>query len=346
MTHDLQGSSVGNRGSQLRDDSVVLEVENLQVRLDDARGSSYPVSDMSLRLRQNETLAILGESGSGKSVTSLALMGLLNSDKFSVHADRMVLGQTDLSTLDPRGWRSVRGVRMAMVFQDPQSSLNPVQTIGAQIAEMFILHDGASRRDAKRRAIELMDRVRIPDAARRYSAYPHQFSGGMRQRVVIAIALALNPEVLIADEPTTALDVTVQARILELFRDLAKESRMGVVLITHDVGVAATVADQVNVMYAGRLVESGTTMEVLGNPSHPYTDGLLRAVPSTADRDTPLTPIPGSPPLLSDVPSGCAFHPRCPFARADCSTTIPDSRRLGGSHTTACSYSEEIYHVH
>lgn len=326
-----------------RNDALALDVENLRVGLNDANGESHPVREMSLRLRANETLAILGESGSGKSVTSLALMGLLNEGKFSVTADRMLLGDTDLASLSPREWQSVRGPRMAMVFQDPQSSLNPVHAVGAQIAEMFIIHEGATRRDAKRRAIELMDRVHIPDAVSRYSAYPHQFSGGMRQRIVIAIALALNPEVLIADEPTTALDVTVQSRILELFRELAQDSRMGVVLITHDVGVAATVADHVNVMYAGRLVESGTTKEVLGNPSHPYTEGLLRAVPSATDRSNPLKPIPGSPPLLTDVPMGCAFHPRCAYARSTCSEVVPPRRAIDVSHATACLFANEIY---
>lgn len=320
----------------------LLRAEHLAVQLDTTDQTLWPVRDISLTLHERQTLAILGESGSGKSVTSLALMGLLPRDRFTVSAEAMDLRGEDLTSLSEREWRSVRGSRIAMVFQDPQSSLNPVYTVGAQIAETFRLHRGASRRDARRASIELMDRVRIPDAAAKFDAYPHEFSGGMRQRVVIAIALALDPEVLIADEPTTALDVTVQAQILDLFTEIARDSSMGTILITHDVAVAATVADEISVMYAGRLVESGPTRQVLEHPAHPYTQGLLRAVPNAIDARENLIPIKGSPPNLARVPSGCAFHPRCPYAQDTCAADRPALRRVGEDRLSACFFTEEV----
>jgi oligopeptide transport system ATP-binding protein len=335
-------NEVGPGLGQLAQGSPVLDVRHLQVRLETLDGPLFPVRDMSLNVSAHETVAILGESGSGKSVTSLALMGLLSKSNFAVSAESMRLKDVDLTQATERSWRSIRGSRIAMVFQDPQSSLNPVYTVGSQIAEMFTLGRGASRRDARRAALEMMDKVRIPDAANKYDSYPHEFSGGMRQRIVIAIALALEPELLIADEPTTALDVTVQARILELFKEVAKDSNMGTVLITHDVAVAATVADRISVMYAGRLVEEGPTRQVLEHPAHPYTQGLLAAVPNAADSRTVLIPIKGSPPNLSSIPSGCAFHTRCPLAREECGEAIPGLRQIADERSSACFFAEEV----
>jgi oligopeptide transport system ATP-binding protein len=323
-------------------DGALLDVRHLAVRLGTTAGALWPVRDISLTLRERQTIAILGESGSGKSVTSLALMGLLDPGKFDVTSERMALRGEDLSALTEQRWQHVRGSRIAMVFQDPQTSLNPVYTVGAQIAETFRLHRGMSKKDARKAAIELMDRVRIPDAAAKFDSYPHQFSGGMRQRVVIAIALALDPEVLIADEPTTALDVTVQSEILDLFRDLARDSSMGTILITHDVAVAATVADEISVMYAGRLVESGPTRQILERPAHPYTEGLLRAVPNATDARDVLVPITGSPPSLANVPSGCSFHPRCPYAQDRCRSERPELREIAPGRNSACFFAEEV----
>jgi oligopeptide transport system ATP-binding protein len=333
---------VGSGRAQRVQSSPVLDVQHLQVRLETLEGPLFPVRDMSLNVSAHETVAILGESGSGKSVTSLALMGLLPRETFNVSAESMRLKDQDLSIATEKTWRSIRGSRIAMVFQDPQSSLNPVYTVGSQIAEMFKLHRGASRQDARRAALEMMDRVRIPDAANKYDSYPHEFSGGMRQRIVIAIALALDPELLIADEPTTALDVTVQARILDLFKEIAKESNMGTILITHDIAVAATVADRISVMYAGRLVEEGPTRQVLEHPAHPYTQGLLAAVPNSSDGRTTLIPIKGSPPNLSSIPSGCAFHTRCPIARDECAQGVPALREVSPERSSACFFAEEV----
>jgi oligopeptide transport system ATP-binding protein len=321
--------------------SPALDLRHLLVRVETSTGPLFPVRDLSLTVAPSETVAVLGESGSGKSITAMALMGLLPKETFVVEAETMSLGDTDLLSASENAWRSIRGSRIAMVFQDPQSSLNPVYTVGFQIAEMFRLHRGANRREARRMAIEMMDRVRIPDAANRYNSYPHEFSGGMRQRIVIAIALTLDPSVLIADEPTSSLDVTVQARILDLFKELAGDSSMGTILITHDVAVAATVADRIAVMYAGRLVELGSTRQVLEQPAHPYTQGLLAAVPNAVDSRSALIPIKGSPPNLSSIPSGCAFHTRCPLARDECAS-VPELRAVAPERMSACFFAEEV----
>jgi oligopeptide transport system ATP-binding protein len=342
LTIESVNDTAGPGLAQPAQGSPVLNVQHLGVQLETLDGPLFPVRDVSLNVHANETVAILGESGSGKSVTSLALMGLLPKDKFSVTAESMTLKDVDLATATEKSWRSIRGSRIAMVFQDPQSSLNPVYTVGSQIAEMFTLHRGASRRDARRAALEMMDKVQIPDAANKFDSYPHEFSGGMRQRIVIAIALSLEPELLIADEPTTALDVTVQAQILDLFKEVARDSNMGTILITHDIAVAATVADRISVMYAGRLVEEGPTRRVLEHPAHPYTQGLLAAVPNAADARAVLIPIKGSPPNLSSIPSGCAFHTRCPLARDECAERKPALREIAQQRSSACFFAEEV----
>jgi oligopeptide transport system ATP-binding protein len=302
---------------------TVLSVRELVVEFATADGVVSAVNGVGFDLAAGETLAILGESGSGKSVTAQAVMGLIERPGRVVGGAVRFEGR-DLLAASAEERRRVRGSGLAMVFQDPLSALNPVWSVGFQIGELFRVHRGLSRRESRRRAVELLERVRIPAAAQRVGEYPHQFSGGMRQRVMIAMALALDPKVLIADEPTTALDVTVQAQILELLDDLRTETGMGLLLITHDLGVVAETADRVAVMYAGRIVETGPTDAVLASPAHPYTEGLLASVPrGQSGREERLRPIAGAPPSLARIPPGCPFHPRCPYAIERCRTERP-----------------------
>ena len=321
----------------------LLEVRDLAVEFRGRDDVVSAVNGVSFDLRAGETLAILGESGSGKSVTAQAVMGLIGPPGVVTGGTVRFRG-TDLLQLPEEERRRVRGEGLAMIFQDPLSALNPVYSVGFQIAEMFRVHRGTGRKEAKRRAVELLERVRIPSAVQRVDEYPHQFSGGMRQRVMIAMALALDPAVLIADEPTTALDVTVQAQILDLLADLRRETGMGLVLITHDLGVAADVADRVEVMYAGRVVETGPAAEVLRAPRHPYTEGLLASVPTGAGRERRLDPIPGAPPSLSRIPAGCTFHPRCPYAFDRCRVEMPALLPVvpGSSRESACWRADEV----
>jgi oligopeptide transport system ATP-binding protein len=322
-------------------DAPLLEVEDLSVEFDTPAGPLRAVRGVSFQVGACETLAIVGESGSGKSVTAQALMGLVPPSA-RVAGGRVVIEGRDVVGLPDREWRKVRGERIAMIFQDPLSALNPSLTVGYQIAEMFRRHRGTGRADARRRAAELMAQVGIPDAERRLGEYPHRFSGGMRQRVMIAMALALDPRLLIADEPTTALDVTVQAQILRLLRQRQRADRLGMILISHDLGVVARAADRVAVMYAGRIVETGTVAEVYERPAHPYTRSLMRAVPTGWDDDAPLEAIEGQPPDLAALPAGCSFHPRCPFARDLCREVEPEPRDLGHRRAGACHFSEEV----
>jgi oligopeptide transport system ATP-binding protein len=306
------------------------------------------VNGVGFTLGRGETLAIVGESGSGKSVTAQAVMGLVERPGRVKRGSVRFMG-VELLALGEEEWRQVRGRRIAMIFQDPLSALNPVFSVGFQIAEMFRVHQGLDRRTARRRAVELLERVRIPSAAGRVRDHPHQFSGGMRQRVMIAMALALDPEVLIADEPTTALDVTVQAQILELLSELQAETGMGLLLITHDLGVAAEVADRVAVMYAGRVVETGPAEAVLVTPRHPYTDGLLASRPRGEGRlGRRLEPIAGAPPSLSRIPPGCPFNPRCPYAVERCRAELPPLTEVpgtgpSGARQSACWRTEEVF---
>jgi oligopeptide transport system ATP-binding protein len=320
----------------------MLEVADLHVEFRTRDGVVHAVNGVSYRVDRGEALAILGESGSGKSVSAQAVMGLIDSPPGFVTAGEVRYRGEDLLALPEARRRAVRGRRIAMIFQDALSALNPVFSVGDQIAEMYRVHEGLSRADARDRAVQMMDRVHIPSAAARYGDYPHQFSGGMRQRVMIAMALALGPEVLIADEPTTALDVTVQAQIMELLAELRRERDMALILITHDLGVVADVADRIAVMYAGRVVESGTVRELYKRPAHPYTEGLLRSVPRVDQKGRDLTPIGGSPPNLLRIPSGCPFHPRCPYARELCSAEVPPLREVDPGHRSACHFAEEV----
>jgi oligopeptide transport system ATP-binding protein len=341
--HCAMPSIPGSADALSRTLGPVLEVEGLAVEFATPDGVVAAVNGVGFTLTRGETLAVVGESGSGKSVTAQAIMGLIERPG-RVTAGAVRFAGVDLLALPAEERRRIRGRRMAMIFQDPLSALNPVYSVGFQIGEMFRVHQGMSRGEARRRAVELLDRVRIPSAASRVGDYPHQFSGGMRQRVMIALAIALGPEVLIADEPTTALDVTVQAQILELLDELRAATGMGLVLITHDLGVAAETADRVAVMYAGRIVETGPAVEVLTRPGHPYTEGLLASLPQGEGRlGRRLAPIAGAPPSLSRIPPGCPFHPRCPYAVERCRSELPPLAEVAGGRVSACWRAEEVF---
>ncbi|MGK5632832.1 ABC transporter ATP-binding protein [Streptomyces sp. URMC 123] len=304
----------------------MLEVRDLHVEFRTRDGVAKAVNGVSYSVAAGETLAVLGESGSGKSVTAQAVMGILDSPPGRVTGGQVLFQGRDLLTLGARERRAIRGARMAMIFQDALSALNPVLTVGYQLGEMFRVHRGLSRRKAKERAVELMDRVRIPAARQRVNDYPHQFSGGMRQRIMIAMAMALEPDLIIADEPTTALDVTVQAQVMDLLAELQRELRMGLILITHDLGVVADVADKIAVMYAGRIVETAPVRELYRSPAHPYTRGLLDSIPRLDRKGQELYAIKGLPPNLLAVPVGCPFHPRCAFTAEVGGTRCADER--------------------
>ncbi|NUR29913.1 MAG: ABC transporter ATP-binding protein [Catenulispora sp.] len=321
----------------------LLTVEDLSVRFRTEGGVVQAVTGLNFELRRGRTLAVVGESGSGKSATGLALLGLHNRLRTEV-TGRVEFDGVDLAALDERGFSAYRGSRIAMVFQDALTALSPYHTVERQLTDGYRRRTGAGRQQAKARAVEMLARVGIPDPVRRVEEYPHEFSGGMRQRVMIAMALMGEPDLVIADEPTTALDVTVQAQILDLLADLQAESQLAILLITHDLGVVSGVAHDVMVMYGGRCVEYGPAADVLAAPEHPYTAGLLRSVPTLhGDADAELVPIPGSPPNLLDPPGGCAFHPRCDVRSQvvgdECETsvpilepTLPDPRRYRACH--------------
>ena len=301
---------------------AVLRVEGLKTWFHTEHGVVKAVDGVSFEVRKGEVLGLVGESGSGKSVTNLSVLQLVPRPPGRYEAGHIWFDGQDLLTLSERQLRKVRGRRVSMIFQDPMTSLNPYLRVSVQIGEVLQLHEGLSRREARERSIELLEAVGIPDPGRRIDAHPHELSGGMRQRVMIAMALACSPELLLADEPTTALDVTVQAQILELIGGLCRERGTAVVLVTHDLGVVAGVADRVAVMYAGRIVEQGPVDRLFAAPKHPYTQGLLRSLPRL-DRKEALTAIPGLPPDLSTLGPGCAFAPRCPAVHGRCTMAAP-----------------------
>ena len=326
---------------------ALLTVDDLHVRFGTERGLVYAVNGISFDIGPGETLGIVGESGCGKSVTALALLGILARNGRVTQGTAM-FGGRDLLSLTDQQLRSVRGREIAMIFQDPMTSLNPVFTIGDQISEAVLTHNaGMKDSAARKRTIELLQSVGVPFAERRVDQYPHEFSGGMRQRAMIAMAMANNPNVLIADEPTTALDVTIQAQIVEVIKAAQEQTDAAIVLITHDLGLIAELADRVVVMYAGRVVELGDVFTIFESPRHPYTIGLMNSlarVDSDLDR---LQPIPGQPPSLLNPPPGCAFHPRCIHSqgRAVCRTEIPELRVAeggGDDHRSACHFAEEL----
>ncbi|MFF5182457.1 ABC transporter ATP-binding protein [Streptomyces sp. NPDC000345] len=323
---------------------MLLEVRDLRVEFRTRDGIAKAVNGVGYAVDAGETLAVLGESGSGKSVTAQAVMGILDTPPGRITGGEVLFQGRDLLKLKEDERRKVRGAEMAMIFQDALSSLNPVLSVGDQLGEMFVVHRGMSRKDARTRAVELMDRVRIPAARERAGDYPHQFSGGMRQRIMIAMALALEPALIIADEPTTALDVTVQAQVMDLLAELRREYRMGLVLITHDLGVVADVADRIAVMYAGRIVESAPVHDLYKAPAHPYTRGLLDSVPRLDQKGGELYAIKGLPPSLMDVPPGCPFHPRCPAARDVCRTEVPPLYEVDEDRGSACHFWRECLH--
>jgi peptide/nickel transport system ATP-binding protein len=316
-----------------------LDVQDLHIHFPTDDGLVKAVEGLSFRLERGRTLGIVGESGSGKSVTSLGILGLHNRRNARV-SGRIWLDGSELVAADPDDVRRLRGDKMAMIFQDPLSAMHPYYRVGRQIAEAYQVHNDVSKKVARDRAIELLDLVGIPEPRSRVDAYPHQFSGGMRQRAMIAMALSCNPELLIADEPTTALDVTVQAQILDLMKDLQKEFNSAIIIITHDLGVVAEVADDVLVMYAGQVIETGSVGDIFYAPEHPYTWGLLGSV-TRIDRERAgrLQPIPGNPPSLINVPTGCPFHPRCAYAELNGGKereVNPPLAEAGPGHLVAC----------
>ncbi|MBQ0867253.1 ABC transporter ATP-binding protein [Streptomyces smyrnaeus] len=321
----------------------LLEVRDLHVEFHTRDGVAQAVNGVSYSVEAGESLAVLGESGSGKSVTAQAVMGILDMPPGRITGGRILFQGRDLLELPEEERRKIRGSKMAMIFQDALSSLNPVLTVGYQLAEMFRVHQGLGRKEARARAVELMERVRIPAARQRVGDFPHQFSGGMRQRIMIAMALALEPDLIIADEPTTALDVTVQAQVMELLADLQREFNMGLILITHDLGVVADVADKIAVMYAGRIVETAPVKELYRAPAHPYTKGLLDSIPRLDQKGQELNVIRGMPPSLLEIPPGCAYNPRCPMARAVCRTDEPPLYEVSDERRSACHFWKEMF---
>jgi oligopeptide/dipeptide ABC transporter ATP-binding protein len=320
----------------------LLEVHDLTTTFRTSGGEITAIEDVSFNLREGEILGIVGESGSGKSVTALAIMGLLPQPPAKIRQGEIRFAGQDLLTLSDRAMQRLRGPGIAMVFQEPMTSLNPVFTIGQQVMETIQAHERLSGRQVFARAVEMLEKVGIPSAARRMSDYPHQLSGGQRQRVMLAIALVCRPKLLIADEPTTALDVTIQAQILDLLMDLRDEFGMAVMLITHNMGVIAETADRVMVMYSGRVIEQALVAELFDHPLHPYTRGLLSCVPTLDQEQARLVAIPGSLPEPSRRPQGCRFRGRCEFEVGACSEAVPTLRPLAEAHAAACIRAEEL----
>ena len=317
----------------------LLEVRNLQTHFHTQDGVVKAVDGVSFYVNRGETLGIVGESGCGKSVTSLSIMRLIPNPPGKIAGGEIIFDGEDLLKKSEEQMRHIRGNRIAMIFQDPMTSLNPVLTVGRQITESLELHMRLGKNEAISRAAELLDMVGIPSASKRLDNYPHQFSGGMRQRVMIAMALSCNPELLIADEPTTALDVTIQAQILDLINKLKEELDTAVIMITHDLGVVAGMTDRVTVMYAGKVVEEGSTSEIFANPRMPYTIGLLRSIPRLDESERrKLTPIRGLPPSLIDLPQLCPFSPRCDYAQEACLSQVPPLRTVAEDHRAACLF--------
>jgi oligopeptide transport system ATP-binding protein len=336
-------ATLSRSSSNGRSGEPLLEVKNLRTQFFTQDGVVKAVEDVSFYVMPGETLGVVGESGSGKSITGLSIMRLIPNPPGKIVNGEVIFEGQDLLKLNDDQIRRIRGNQIAMIFQDPMTSLNPVLTINRQISEALQLHMGMSKDQAKARSIELLRMVGIPNAEERIDQYPHQFSGGMRQRVMIAMALSCDPKLLIADEPTTALDVTIQAQILDLMRSLQAERDTGVIMITHSMGVVAGMADRVQVMYAGSIVETATTEEIFANPRHPYTVGLMKSIPRLDARERErLEPIRGLPPDLIDLPDICPFVPRCDYAREKCEQKRPPLLEVAPGHMSACWFWEEV----
>ena len=320
---------------------ILLDVKDLNIRFKTKKGYVNAVEHLDFHVKKGELLALVGESGCGKSVTSLAVMDLIERPG-EVKAESMMLDGHELTTTPPNEKRKMRGTEMAMIFQDPLTSLNPLYTIGNQLSEQFLTHiPGCTKQQAKEKSIEIIRKTGIPRPEAVYKSYPHELSGGMRQRVMIAIALACNPKLLIADEPTTALDVTIQAQILHLMQDLIKDFDTSILFITHDLGVVAEMADRVVVMYTGQIVEEADVYTLFHNPKHPYTQGLLNSTINVQQQDDTLEPIAGTVPSLSHLPEGCRFHPRCKYATEACKHTMPQLVEVGPGHYSRCLLAEK-----
>ena len=322
----------------------VLEIKDLVVHYETSDACVQAVNGISLSIDKKQTLGLVGETGAGKTTTAMSILNLVPNPPGKIKNGSVVLNGTDMLTADSATLEKIRGNDVAMIFQDPMTALNPVETVGDQIAEAVLLHNDCTKEEAMQRAKEMLNLVGIAES-RAYD-YPHQFSGGMKQRVVIAIALACSPSLLIADEPTTALDVTIQAQVLELMKGLIRDAGMSMLMITHDLGVVAEVCDNVAVMYAGRIVEVGTTAEVFNNTQHPYTEGLFDSLPNLKQRGEELVPIQGLMPDPADLPEGCTFAPRCPYATEACTKAIPGLRHVDGTHFVACdAYNDPAFKI-
>ncbi len=313
----------------------ILNIEDLRVRFETEDGIVYAVNGINLKLGYKRTLGLVGETGAGKTTTALAMLRLVPDPPGVVECKRLEINGRDVRDISTSELEQVRGKEISMIFQDPMTALNPVFTVGEQIAESIAIHEKVGHEEAMKKAGDMLEMVGIPRG--RANEYPHQFSGGMKQRVVIAIALACNPKLLIADEPTTALDVTIQAQVLELMNELKEKYNTSMIMITHDLGIVAEVCDEVAVMYAGRIVEEGSLEEVFGETRHPYTEGLFNSLPNIKNRTAKLKPIHGLMPDPTDLPKGCAFAPRCSYATPECSESIPGLKNIGGTHCVACS---------
>jgi oligopeptide/dipeptide ABC transporter ATP-binding protein len=334
----MTGGGAGGRDAG----APLLEVRDLHTTFDTDDGTVKAVSGVSFHVNAGETLGIVGESGCGKSVTAFSIMRLIPSPPGRIAKGAVLLRGRDLLTLGDEAMRRLRGNEISMIFQEPMTALNPVYTVGDQIMEAIRLHQGVGKREARERAVAMLDKVGIPSPGQRVDEYPHQLSGGMRQRVMIGMALACNPALLIADEPTTALDVTIQAQILDLLRGLQAEMGMAVLLITHDLGVVAEMADRVAVMYAGKVVEYAGARDLFRDPQHPYTVGLLESIPRMSQTRERLSVIPGTVPPPTAFPPGCAFHPRCPFVAERCRTDVPDLEGSGPARHVRCHRWREV----
>ncbi|MCP4326239.1 MAG: ABC transporter ATP-binding protein [Alteromonadales bacterium] len=340
----LENNDMSEQQKTEQDDNVILEVRNLETTFQTDEGAVKVLDGVSFSVKKGQTIGIVGESGCGKSVTSLSIMGLLPRPHGQVTAGEVIYNGQDITKLPPEKLYEIRGDRISMIFQEPMTALNPVHTIGQQLCEVFLLHRPEfDKKQRKVEALKMLEKVGIPAPASRFNVYPHELSGGMRQRVMIAIALACKPDILIADEPTTALDVTIQAQILELMKELQEETGMAIILITHDLGVVAEACDEVVVMYAGNAVEQTDVYELFENPRHPYTQGLLDSIPKLDD--TPknrLKTIKGSVPSLADMPNGCRFSNRCPHSTKLCETEYPVQEEIREGHLVSCLRLEEL----